>query len=65
MVPTANEHYYAIVRYKDGVEHESRPFDTYDEAAMAAWQEVADNPRRISRAVESYWVIKRWDVAYV
>lgn len=64
MTPAAHEHFYAVVRYRDGVEHESRPFGTYDEAAMAAWREVEDNPRNISRPVESYWVIKRWDVSY-
>ena len=62
----AIEHYYAIVLYADVVEHESRPFDSYDEAARAAWDEVDGRVRGNSYGAraESYRVEKRWDVVY-
>ena len=54
------EHFYAIIRYRDGIEHESRPFLDYDSARDAGIRELLHSPRRDSRP-ESLTIEHRWD----
>ena len=54
------EHYYAVIRYQDGIVHESRPFRDYDTARDAGLEELRRSPRHDSKP-ESLTVEHRWD----
>lgn len=60
-MPRIVEHFYAVVRYQDGIEHESRPFVRYEDAVNAAVEEVQRNPRGIRHQTESFRIEHRWD----
>lgn len=59
-MPRIVEHFYAIVRYQDGIEHESRPFMDYDSARDAGLHELEHSPRKGSQP-ESLTIVHRWD----
>ena len=60
-MPRIVEHFYAVIRYRDGIEYESRAFLDYDSARNAAVEEVQRNPRGIRHQTESFRIEHRWD----
>lgn len=52
------ERYYALTRYRDGIVHESMPFDSYDRAYQSGVEELTRNPRNI-RAEPAYFTVER------
>ena len=59
-MPGIVEHFYAVIRYRDGVEHELRPFADYDSARDAGLHELEHSPRTDCQP-EYLTVEHRWD----